>query len=187
MDRSTIRHTCFRMKNGQAFRSEYQMVVDIIQGLKGDHKWEDFADKWDVFVDKGDINIILPETDEAFIKETCITMKTLAAHGLDVEQATANFTTRQKNIVEVIILNYAGEEVNWSTFGEEWGITVDYDNKRFSPYSFKTEVNEVTIEEPAQEEKPVVTAAHVSDFEDMTAEEIDVFEKFLKKKKARLG
>lgn len=177
--RSEVRHTCYRMKNGGSYKPQLQYIVDHVSGLMDKEKWEDFSDKWDVFVTRDNLTIITPEIDQTFITATCTKIKTMAELG--IEDMSDKLSTREQNVKEIIELNYSGREVPWTEFGQTWGTRVIHDDKRFEPYMFSTQVNEVP--EPAipevGETEPV--RAEVTDFNEMTEEEKAIFKKMIAK------
>lgn len=180
-DRATIRHTCYRRKNEQPYKDQYQEIIDLVESKMGGKKWEGFADVWDVFVSRSGVSVIKKEMDEAFIKSTCIKIKTIVEMGMSLDDVyESKLTTREQNIVDVIKLNYSGQEVEWDKYDVNWGIRVDHELKEFSPYRFKTNVNEVKFPEPPvveEREKPQPT--EVKGFNEMTPEEIAKFKRII--------
>ena len=181
-DRAVIRHTCYRRKNQQPYKPEYQQIIDVVESKLDGRRWDDFADNWDVFVSRGgNITVIEKEMDESFIKSTCIKIKTVIELGLSVDEVyDTKLTTREQNIVDIIKLNYSGEDVEWNKYDVSWGIRVDHNLKEFAPYKFKTKVNTVKFPEPpVVEEREEPQPTEVKAFDEMTPEEVAKFKRIL--------
>ena len=63
----------------------------------------------------------------------------------DIEKA---LTDRERNVYEIINLNYLGDVVGWESYYSKWEAKVDHDSKRIMILDKSTVVNNVRFPEP---------------------------------------
>lgn len=161
--RADIRHTCYRKKNGAEYASDKQALVDLVESVKrpGD-KWEEFSDRWDVFVSPTKIYRIEPEVDYQFVNNTCIEYSSKLSAGMIEESLYESLEPRKRNIIDLIKLNYLGEEVDWQGYGSAWTVEINYQAKRIEVNSTKTVKNKVSKPKPVELKYAVSEAIEVT-------------------------
>lgn len=162
--RSEVRHTCYRLKKGLPPKEGNEWLEEHISEAKFDSdSWEDFSTVWDVYVTKEKITRIIPETDEAYVNNTCVEIKTKISMGISKEEIYSSLDLRKRNIFNFIELNFAGEEVPWDRYNEIWGTSIDYQTKRIEVSRYNTVRNEVKVKKPISTpmtKKPLEAAVH---------------------------
>lgn len=182
--RSDFRLVCYRKrKNANIPEGSDWILEEIEKVMLPEDSWEDFSTSWDIFVTKNSVSRIIPETDEVYVNNTCIEIKTKISLG--VEDFEKDLNRRQKNIYDVIVLNYLGEEVDWLNYNETWGVRIDQSSKRIEVYSKQTKINKVTFEEPKRviEEKESSFTTTRGNVEDLDPAIFDKIKAFLLKEK----
>jgi hypothetical protein len=173
--RQEVRHTCFRKSNNSVYAEDRQYIVDHIEEhvMLPSDAWEDFSKKWDVFVTKEGISRIVPEVDYDFVHSTCIEIQTKIAIGQDPAAVYSSLAQRQKNIFDMIELNYLGEHVDWSEYNKSWIVEINHQSKRIEVKSLNTQVNEVTFEQPKERTDLQEAVSAALDLQPVKEEDLD--------------
>lgn len=151
INRSMVRHTCFRMKAGQEPSANNKHIVELVQVPEGE-SWETFGARWDVIVDKKEkIHTIVPETNFDFILSTCAEAKMMFKYTGKVDFDDH----RKQNIVNIVELSMLGDLMSWDNYNDTWGVELDRDLSRIYTKYFKTKLNIVTPE--------MISASRISD------------------------
>lgn len=162
--RSEVRHTCYRLKKDLPVKKGNEWLAEHIENAKLDtDDWEDFSIKWDLHVSRDKITRIIPETDRAFVNDTCVEIKTKVSMGVSKEEVYATLNIRKRNIFDFIELNFAGENVPWDKYNDTWGIGIDFQTKRIEVSRHNTVRNEVKVEpvkSTPMRKKPLEEAVH---------------------------
>lgn len=186
--RADIRHTCFRLKNGQTPSTDKEYIVKLLDSIKPNWAtWANFAESWDVFVDQqNQVKIVKPESDYEFAHATCLEAAIYAKKGM-----VWDFDDRALNVLAIVELNML-DNMTWDTYNKTWGIYVDPELRRIHTKHFLTKANVVTPEMIQNSIKsdgspmsgPVeLPSVTLSDFSaaDLTPEERAILERFSKK------
>lgn len=183
--RSDFRLVCYRKRKNAQVPENLEWVLEEIEKVRlPEDSWEDFSTSWDLFVGKNHISRIVPEIDEIYVNNTCIEIKTKLSMGADIKEVEDSLNTRQRNIYDVVVLNYLGEEVDWENYNETWGVKIDYSSKRIEVFSKKTKINKVTFAEPkVVEEKESNFTTKKGKIEELDPDILDKIKAFLSKEK----
>lgn len=148
MLRSNVRNACYRMKAGAPLAEGQEEIVELItEAWNEEDDWQGFNDSWDVVVKDGKIIRVGTETDEIFVNDLCVAIKTKLEAGLSLEKITSTFTDREQNVYDVIQLNYLGPKVEWSEYKKTWNTSIDWDRRKIDVYSMKTVKTEIKPKE----------------------------------------
>lgn len=183
--RSDFRLVCYRKRKNAQVPEGMDWILEEIEKVKlPEDSWEDFSTTWDIFVAKDSISRIVPETDEVYVNNTCIEIKTKLSMGAIIKEVESSLNTRQKNIYEVVVLNYLGPEVDWANYNETWSIKIDQNSKRIEVYSKETKINKVTFAEPEViQEKESNFTTKKGKIEELDPDILDKIKAFLSKEK----
>lgn len=183
--RSDFRLVCYRKRKNAAIPEGMDWILEEIEKVRlPEDSWESFSTSWDIFVSKNAVSRIIPEIDEVYVNNTCIEIKTKLSMGAELKDVEASLSTRQKNIYDVVVLNYLGSEVDWANYNETWGVKIDYASKRIEVYSKNTKINKVTFEQPkVVEEKESSFTTTKGNVEDLDPAIFDKIKAFLLKEK----
>lgn len=186
--RADVRLVCYRMKKNAAIPKDKYDILEEVEKVKlPEDSWEDFSTSWDVFVSKNSIQRIVPETDEVYLNNTCIEIKTKVSMGVDISDIESSLNQRQKNIYDTVKLNYLGDEVNWLDYNESWVVKINNDTSRIEVINKNTKVNKVvvkpvkTIEEGVKEANKFTTTKGKVD--ELDPDILDKIKAFLSKDK----
>lgn len=138
--RSDVRYVAYRMKNGAPIPEGKEHLLQEIEKVKlSSDDWDDFSDTWDLYVSPRYIKRVSPERDEIFLNNFCIEVKTKASMGVSLEEIEESLDDRERNIYDIVNLNYLGDEVDWSLYNKDWGVKIDHEYNRIVVFSKKTD------------------------------------------------
>ncbi len=139
INRSDIRHACYRIKNNQPYKPELIALVE--PKLLNGEKWSDFSNTWDVLLDSNDqVVIIKPEVDYDYVHSVCLEAALYKKKGFDWD-----FDSRAMNVIQIVELNMM-DNMKWEDYNKTWGVYVDLEIKKIHTKLFKTVQNIVTPE-----------------------------------------
>ena len=145
INRSKLRHACYRMKNGVATPANETMILCITSQMAPHMTWKNFGVVWDVMVtSQGKVLVIKPEHDTDFIHKTLLKM------GLYVESNTplTKLSEREFNVVEQVRPLLLEGIMDWMNYDSVWGVSLEKDTNVIKTVLFnapKTQI-EVTAE-----------------------------------------
>lgn len=121
MNRSELRHACFRAKNNAITPDKQHFLNAVEPLLSPGQNWDNFTKVWDLLVTKtGKIVIIKPETDYDFIHSTCLKANIYALRDLEFD-----FSDREANIITIVEIMMLEGLMKWKTYNTDWGIIID--------------------------------------------------------------
>jgi hypothetical protein len=151
LNRSDVRYVAYRMKNEALIPKEKEHLLDKILEVKLESdNWEDFADTWDLFVHNDRVERVFPEKDEVFVNNFCIEVKTKVSMGMSLEEIEKSLSDRERNIYDIIHLNYLGEEVDWELYNKSWGVKIDNEYNKLVVFNKKTDQKELKVLKPSR-------------------------------------
>jgi len=144
--RSDIRYVAYRMKNGAPIPKEKEHLVEEIEKVKNStDSWKDFSDVWDLYVSPKYIKRVAPERDEVFVNNFCIEVKTKVSMGVSLNEIEESLDDRERNIYDIVNLNYLGEEVDWALYNKAWGVKIDQEYNRLVVFNKNTDQTELKL------------------------------------------
>lgn len=147
--RSDVRYVAYRMKNGAPIPEGKEHLVEEIEKVKSStDSWKDFSDNWDLYVSPKYIKRVAPERDEVFVNNLCIEVKTKVSMGVSLSDIEESLDDRERNVYDIVNLNYLGEEVDWTLYNKAWGIKIDQEYNRLVVFNKKTDQTELKIVNP---------------------------------------
>jgi len=154
--RSDVRYVAYRMKNGAPIPEGKEHLLKEIEKVKfSSDDWDDFSDTWDLYVSPRHIKRVSPERDEIFVNNFCIEVKTKVSMGVSLEEIEESLDDRERNIYDIVNLNYLGDEVDWSLYNKGWGVKIDHEYNRIVVFSKKTDQTELKL----VNQKPMTTVS----------------------------
>jgi len=145
LKRSDVRLCAYRKQADSEPPKNLSHLIPIIEDimLEGD-TWKNFLTVWDMVVKDGSVVRIATEKDLQFAVSTCIEIKTKISMGMLEEDIVNKLDERQKNIYDIVKLNYLGPEVDWEKFNISWELKFDSSGTRIEVLSKKTKINTLT-------------------------------------------
>ena len=125
-NRADARLVAFRKKKGRTVPKGKEDYVSLIENLMepGD-KWDNFSERWDILVTPKEVKRAEPEKDEMFIANTIVEIKTKLSLGVSIEEIEENLSDRERNLYNIIEVNYLGPVVKWEEYNDTWGVSLE--------------------------------------------------------------
>ncbi len=177
INRSELRHACFRAKKGAATEQNLRVLALVEPLLQPGQRWDNFSQEWDIFVARGEIKIVKPETDLDFIRNTCLEKHFQVKHNAP----SIEWDDRKANVITIVEMLMLDGLMTWENYNIKWGVDIDYVLKQvhtrlFRPAS-QLDVTDQMIQASAKHEDPNPQAQITA--HPMTDEQRLAFEKFL--------
>ena len=139
--RSDVRLCAYRKQANAKIPEKLLHIIPLIEDILEEDTWENFLKGWDIVIKNGEIVKIIPEKDLQFAVTTCLEIKTKISLGVPEEEVLTTLDIRQKNIYDIVILNYLGDIVDWENFNLTWEIKFDSSETRLEVLNKKTKIN----------------------------------------------
>lgn len=139
--RSDVRLCAYRKQANAKIPEKLLHIIPLIEDILGEDTWENFLKGWDIIVKDGEIVKVIPEKDLHFAVTTCLEIKTKISLGISEEEISTTLDIRQKNIYDIVNLNYLGDTVDWENFNVTWEIKFDSSGTRLEVLNKKTKIN----------------------------------------------
>jgi hypothetical protein len=153
LNRSELRHACFRVKNGVATDANMELFKQVEPLLDVHQSVENFQQVWDLYVNKktNKIVIITPETDVDFIRATC--QEKQFHEKYKAEPNEDDWTPRKQNIIAIVEVLMLDNVMNWLNYGTAWGVSVDLNLKTINAKLFTPPTQKEVTEDMIQASK----------------------------------
>lgn len=140
LKRSTLRHACYRAKNGVATEENLQLLSHVEPLLGPGQTWNNFSVVWDVLVNNGVVKVIKPETDIDFIRNTC-----LEKHFSEVHKTTVNWSDRKANVISIVDGLMLDKLMTWENYNTQWGVDLDPDVKMIKTVMYNVPSSQIEV------------------------------------------
>jgi hypothetical protein len=139
--RSDVRLCAYRKQANVKIPAKLLHIIPLIEDILEEDTWENFLKGWDIVIKNGEIVKIIPEKDLQFAVTTCLEIKTKISLGIPEKEILTTLDIRQKNIYDIVTLNYLGDTVDWENFNLTWEIKFDSSETRLEVLNKKTKIN----------------------------------------------